>query len=208
MQIFEITQRKRTDEGALGALGKIAGGIGRSLADKFVRSTLPGVSIYDEPAQTLPAPTPAAQTTGSASAAATQDTPSWVGTNTNVPAVLRKQKAQQQAGTAPQPAATASVATTTPAAPVTAPATTTPTSPAAAGVVVSPGHRVVVQAANGGKYYKTQKGWTNELGQAVTNAGSIATLEKLADVRGREERIPTMTPPAKSGKPVKTRKRR
>ncbi len=264
MQIFEITQRKRTNEGVLSTAGAFAKGVGKSLVDKFVRSTLPGVSAFDEPdndtstqtpaapakvptpaapvaeptapaATTEPTPakgdvmptsqkfptfgtgtnaTPTSVTTkvnynipavqrkqaAAAPAQPTATTPSWVGTNTNVPAVLRKQKAQAQAQPQDQTPAQPAAAKSTPAVPK-APAAPT------AGVVASPGHRIVVQAANGGKYYKTEKGWANELGQAVSNAGSIATLEKLADAGGREEKIPTLKPAAPS-KVKRTRKRR
>ena len=51
---------------------------------------------------------------------------------------------------------------------------------------VQPGQRVLVSAPPAGQpngpkanYYKTDKGWENELGQPITNATSIAYLEKL-----------------------------
>lgn len=241
MQIFEITQSKRIDEGVLGALGSFAKGVGKSLANKFVGSTLPGVTAFDEPDKSAaPATTPAAtqaatptttaaqvtapvqtpqptaqstapvQTTTPATTTAAPTQPSWVGTNINVPAVQRKKAAQTTAAPtqATQPTANVSVPAVQrkPAATVPAPAATT--APADTGVVPQAGHRIVVQAANGGKYYKTEKGWSNELGQAVTNSGSIATLEKLADVSGKEERIPAAKPVRPVNRPVAKRKRR
>ena len=72
MQIFEITQRKRTDEGALGALGSFAKGVGKSLANKFVSSTLPGVTAFDDADEPAKAAAPAtAQATAPATAQAT-----------------------------------------------------------------------------------------------------------------------------------------
>jgi hypothetical protein len=66
------------------------------------------------------------------------------------------------------------------------------------------GHRIVVTVPAGGKYYKTDKGWTNEIGQAITKPTSVAALEKRADTSGREERLM----PAKTTPPVRQRKRR
>lgn len=53
------------------------------------------------------------------------------------------------------------------------------------GVQIQPGHRLklVIPGAGGVEttYYKTNKGWTNELGQAITNATSVKNLDAKAD---------------------------
>jgi hypothetical protein len=126
----------------------------------------------------------------------------WQGQNINVPAVQRKQAAQAaQAASAPAPAAQPAPAT--PVAPATPAAQ--PTVPAAPpGIVPRAGHRIVVTVPAGGKYYKTEKGWANEIGQAITKPASVAALEKRADTSGREERLM----PARTTPPVRQRKRR
>ena len=142
---------------------------------------------------------PAAQRKQPAQPTATVPVPgqSWQGQNINIPAVQRKQAAQAATTVTPaaQTAPAATPAPTTPA-PATAPATT--------GVVPRAGHRIMVKVPAGGKYYKTDKGWTNEVGQAITKPASVAALEKRADASGREERIPI----AKSAAPIQSRKRR
>jgi hypothetical protein len=89
--------------------------------------------------------------------------------------------------------------------------TATPAAPAAptaqpvpVGVVPRAGHRIVVTVPTGGKYYKTNRGWTNEIGQAITKPASVAALEKRADASGREERLM----PAKTTPPVRQKRRR
>jgi hypothetical protein len=236
MQIYEITKKPRVDE----VLGTMAAGVGKALANKFISSQLPGVSLYgdDDKDTTRPAGTtasaPAAPVVqkfpafGSASTTASPAAPvptvnynipatqrkqaaqpaapvqqpvqGWQGQNINVPAVQRKQAAQA-AQTASAPAPAAQPAATTP--PAATPATAT-TPPVAAGIVPRAGHRIVVTVPAGGKYYKTDKGWTNEIGQAITKPTSVAALEKRADTSGREERLM----PAKTTPPVRQRKRR
>lgn len=145
--------------------------------------------------------TPAAPAaTPAATAAAKPAAQSWQGTNVNVPAVLRKQAAQQTAAPAAAPATTPAA---TPAAKPAAPAAAAP----ASNIVPKPGSRIVVQHPTGGKYYKTAKGWTNEVGQAVTQPNSIADLERRADAGGREEKIPTMGTAKPMGKQMKSRRR-
>lgn len=142
----------------------------------------------------------AAQTTAQSPAA-----PTWQGTNINVPAVQRKQAAQAAAA-ASVPATPAAQPAATPVVPATG--TVQPTTTPAPSVAPRPGYRIVVQFPAGGKYYKTDKGWTNEIGQAITKPASIATLEKRADTSGREERIAQPQPPRLAGKPMRTRKKR
>ena len=250
MQIYEITHRPVNE-----VLGTMAAGVGKALANKFVSSQLPGVSLYGDDDDTavkpvaktttgsqktttpnfgqqqtgyasvnMNAPTgtalPATQTQPTTTATSTAKppgfnagnvmklpgmekygnnstpaAPTWQGTNINVPAVQRKQAAQA--------AASATAPTTVPATtPATAPSATT-TSPAPS-VSPRPGYRIVVTVPAGGKYYKTDKGWTNEIGQAITKPISVAALEKRADTSGREERLM----PAKTTPPVRQRKRR
>ena len=243
MQIHEITHQPVNE-----VLGAMASGVGKALANKFISSQLPGVSLYsdddddDKTAVKSAAKTPATpaaqqtttqnfgqQQTGYASVnmnaptgAAVPATQPWQGTNINVPAVQRKQAAQAaaQQTTAPtwqgtninvpavqrkqaaQAAASAAAPATAPAAPV---ATTTAPAPS---VTPRPGYRIAVQLPAGGKYYKTDKGWTNEVGQAITKPASIATLEKRADAAGREERITKPQPARLPGKPMRTRRKR
>ena len=263
MQIHEITQRPVNE-----VLGTMAAGVGKALANKFISSQLPGVSLYGDDDDTAAKPatqqttTPAAvktttdpaaqqtttqnfgqQQSGYASvnmnaptgaalpttqiqprtninvptvqrkqapaaqtpAAQTPAAPTWQGTNINVPAVQRKQAAQAAASAA-SAAAPTTVPATTPATAPAAPAATT-TSPAPS-VSPRPGYRIMVQVPAGGKYYKTDKGWTNEVGQVITKPASVAALEKRADSAGREERITTPPPPRLAGKPIRTRKKR
>lgn len=60
--------------------------------------------------------------------------------------------------------------------------TTTPPTPTPAGAL-QPGQRIKVVATQPSgtqsNYYKTDKGWENELGRPITNSTSIAYLEKL-----------------------------
>jgi hypothetical protein len=239
MQIYEITHHAPTNE----VLGTMAAGVGKALANKFISSQLPGISLYgdDDKDTTRPlgtaAPSPAAPVVqkfpafGSASTTASSAAPvptvnynipatqrkqaaqaaapvapvqqpvqGWQGQNINVPAVQRKQAAQA-AQTTSAPAPPAQPAATTPPAATPTPATTPP---AATGIVPRAGHRIVVTVPAGGKYYKTDKGWTNEIGQAITKPTSVAALEKRADTSGREERLM----PAKTTPPVRQRKRR
>lgn len=85
-----------------------------------------------------------------------------------------------------------------PAAPTTSAATTAPTSattapatPPAGTVSVKPGTRVkVTHPRTGGVYYKTVKGWTNEVGNPITDPTSVNQLDQYADSAGRIERIP------------------
>lgn len=241
MQIHEITHHPVNE-----VLGTMAAGVGKALANKFVSSQLPGVSLYGDdddnsvkqrlppvppytPPYKPPAPNFGQQQSGYASAntnaptgaalPATQVQPS---TNTNIPAVQRK---QTTAGTAPaaptwqgtninvpavqrKQAAQAAAAPNIPAAiPAAAPKTPAVAAPAPS-VAPRPGYRIMVQVPAGGKYYKTDKGWTNEVGQAITKPASVAALEKRADSAGREERITKPQPPRLSGKPVRTRRTR
>jgi hypothetical protein len=59
------------------------------------------------------------------------------------------------------------------------------------GVQIQPGHRLkLVIPGTGGvetTYYKTNKGWTNELGQAITNATSVKNLDARADAGAATE---------------------
>jgi hypothetical protein len=241
MQIHEITHHPVNE-----VLGTMAAGVGKALANKFVSSQLPGVSLYGDdddnsvkqrlppvppytPPYKPPAPNFGQQQSGYASVntnaptgaalPATQVQPS---TNTNIPAVQRK---QTTAGTAPaaptwqgtninvpavqrKQAAQAAAAPNIPAAiPAAAPKTPAVAAPAPS-VAPRPGYRIMVQVPAGGKYYKTDKGWTNEVGQAITKPASVAALEKRADSAGREERITKPQPPRLSGKPVRTRRTR
>ena len=251
MQIHEITRRPVNE-----VLGTMAAGVGKALANKFVSSQLPGVSLYGDDNDTVSkttaqqTTTPAAATTTTGPAAqqtipqnfgqqstgyasvnmnaptgatlpATQvqprtninvpavqrkqtpaapgsTAPTWQGTNINIPAVQRKQAAQA-AATAPTPSA--------PVAPAATPAIPAAAAPTPS-VTPRPGYRIMVQVPAGGKYYKTDKGWTNEVGQAITRPASVAALEKRADAAGREERITKPQPPRLSGKPVRTRRTR
>jgi hypothetical protein len=148
----------------------------------------------------------AAQTTAQSPAA-----PTWQGTNINVPAVQRKQAAQaaQAAAPAGTPAPNIPTVAQLDAAFAASQGAKTPASAAPApSVAPRSGYRIVVQLPAGGKYYKTDKGWTNEIGQAITKPASIATLEKRADTSGREERIAQPQPPRLAGKPMRTRKKR
>jgi hypothetical protein len=135
----------------------------------------------------------------------------WQGQNINVPAVQRKQAAQAATTSAGVPApniptvAQLDAAFATSQVPASAaPTSTTTTAPAATGIVPRAGHRIVVTVPAGGKYYKTEKGWANEIGQAITKPASVAALEKRADTSGREERLM----PARTTPPVRQRKRR
>jgi hypothetical protein len=59
------------------------------------------------------------------------------------------------------------------------------------GVQIQPGYRLklIIPGAGGVEttYYKTNKGWTNELGQAVTNATSVKNLDARADAGAATE---------------------
>ena len=219
MQIHEITHQPVNE-----VLGTMAAGVGKALANKFVSSQLPGVSLYGDddddkttkqqlppvppytPPYKPPAPNLGQQQSGYASVNTNAPTgatlpasQSWQGTNINVPAAQRK-----QAASAATPVATAPTAT-----PATAPAAPVATAPATApSVTPRPGYRIMVQVPAGGKYYKTDKGWTNEVGQAITKPASVAALEKRADSAGREERITKPQPPRLPGKPMRTRRTR
>jgi len=58
---------------------------------------------------------------------------------------------------------------------------------------IPPGQRIkVVNPNNNAAYYKTQNGWTNELGQQITNPESIQQLDNMADTGGKQEPV---TPP-------------
>ena len=199
MQIYEITHRPVNE-----VLGTMAAGVGKALVNKFVSSQLPGVNAFDNDktqttgttastpaAPAAPTPTvnyniPATQRKQAAQPAAPVQQPvqGWQGQNINVPAVQRKQAAQAASAPAPaaQPAPATPVAPATPAAQPTVPA-------APPGIVPRAGHRIVVTVPAGGKYYKTEKGWANEIGQAITKPASVAALEKRADTSGREERL-------------------
>lgn len=253
MQIHEITRQPVNE-----VLGTMAAGVGKALANKFVSSQLPGVSLYGDdddnsakqrlppvPPYTPPykppapnfgqqqsgyasvntnAPTGAAlpatqvqpstntnipavqrkQTTASTAPAA----PTWQGTNINVPAVQRKQAAQAAAPAGTVVPNIPTVAQLDAAFAASQGAKTTAAAAPAPSVAPRPGYRIMVQVPAGGKYYKTDKGWTNEVGQAITKPASVAALEKRADSAGREERITKPQPPRLSGKPVRTRRAR
>jgi hypothetical protein len=241
MQIYEITKKPRVNE----VLGTMAAGVGKALANKFISSQLPGVSLYgddDDTAakpgarQTLPLPPPykpptpnvgqqqagyTSANTNASTGAAVPATQSWQGTNINVPAVQRKQAAQAaaQQTTAPtwqgnninvpavQRKQTAQAAAPAATAPSTAPAVPVATTTAPS-VTPRPGYRIMVQVPAGGKYYKTDKGWANEVGQAITRPASVAALEKRADSAGREERITKPQPARLPGKSARTRRTR
>lgn len=256
MQIHEITHRPVNE-----VLGTMAAGVGKALANKFVSSQLPGVSLYgddnDQTADRTSAKTatePAAKTTATqnfgqqqagyssvnlnaptgtampatqtqpianinvpaaqrkqAPAATTPAAPTWQGTNINVPAVQRKQAAQaaQAAAPAGTPAPNIPTVAQLDAAFAASQGAKTPAPAAPApSVIPRPGYRIMVQVPAGGKYYKTDKGWTNEVGQAITRPASVAALEKRADAAGREERITKPQPARLSGKPVRTRRTR
>ena len=224
MQIHEITHQPVNE-----VLGTMAAGVGKALANKFVSSQLPGVSLYGDdddkttkqqlppvPPYTPPYKPPASnlgqQQSGNASAnmnaptgAALPVSQSWQGTNINVPAAQRKQAAQAAASAATPATAPVATAPAAPAAPAAPVATTTAPAPS---VTPRPGYRIMVQVPAGGKYYKTDKGWTNEVGQAITKPASVAALEKRADSAGREERITKPQPPRLPGKPMRTRRTR
>lgn len=90
--------------------------------------------------------------------------PSWVGKDTNIPAVLRKQQAQQK------PVAAA------PAAAPTAQAVVTPIAVPKGSVLT------VIDPRNKGKYYKNEVGqWTDGLNRLISKPASISRLEQLAD---------------------------
>lgn len=70
------------------------------------------------------------------------------------------------------------------------------------GIEVPAGERLVINVPKtGAKYYKTQAGWANELGQKITDANAVQKLEQYADVGGaRMETIPQQQPrPANKG---------
>lgn len=258
MQIHEITQRPVNE-----VLGTMAAGVAKALANKFVSSQLPGISLYGDddddtatkkrpppppppytPPYKPPASTLGQQQSGNASvntnaststalpatqvqpsaninvsaaqrkqapAATTPAAPTWQGTNINVPAVQRKQAAQaaQAAAPAGTPAPNIPTVAQLDAAFAASQGAKTPAPAAPApSVTPRPGYRIMVQVPAGGKYYKTDKGWTNEVGQAITRPASVAALEKRADAAGREERITKPQPPRLPGKPVRTRRTR
>lgn len=67
------------------------------------------------------------------------------------------------------------------------------------GIIVNPGQRLSVPVKTAGAqaptyYYKTTQGWTNEVGEKITNPSSIANLEARADAgMGRIENIPRVS---------------
>lgn len=78
---------------------------------------------------------------------------------------------------------------------------------------IQPGYRIkVVQPESRGIYYKTSQGWTNEIGEPITNPDSIRILNQMADSSSRLEPIPgtpTTTTTAKPvAKPIGKKKRR
>lgn len=83
--------------------------------------------------------------------------------------------------------------------------------PADQGIVVTPGRRIrIVDPKNKGVYFKTARGWVNELGQPL-NPASVSYLEKLADQGlGKEENIPAVAQRAKPmpQKPAKIKRKR
>ena len=58
-------------------------------------------------------------------------------------------------------------------------------SPAKDEIQIAPGHKIQVSIPSAGGadkiYFKTEKGWTNEMGQSVTRPKDVAMLEKWAD---------------------------
>lgn len=62
-------------------------------------------------------------------------------------------------------------------------------------VEVPPGERLVItNPKTGGKYYKTQAGWVNELNQKIESPTALAKLEQIADTGGAKmEVIPVVT---------------
>ena len=66
-------------------------------------------------------------------------------------------------------------------------------------VAVPVGKRLtVVHPTNKGTYYKTNKGWTSEVGQPIQNPQSVANLDQLVDSgAAREEPDPGYIPPTR-----------
>ena len=75
------------------------------------------------------------------------------------------------------------------------------------GAQVRQGYRLVVSSPqNGGKYFKTDNGWTNAHGDAISDSNSVQYLERLVDSGvGKEEIAPPASPPPP--RPVTTRRR-
>lgn len=70
---------------------------------------------------------------------------------------------------------------------------------------VAPGRRIQVSYQVPGQttpsyYYKTSTGWTNELGQAITNPKSVQGLEAAATKSGKEQPDPNYVPPQDTAK--------
>ena len=83
-----------------------------------------------------------------------------------------------------------------------APAAAEPAADVPQTVMPAAGKRIAItHPRTGGKYYKTEKGWFNELNQPVVDAASIERLDNIADISGREEDIPTAPTPGRQVRP-------
>jgi len=127
-----------------------------------------------------------------------------------VPATATSKVADPASATTEPAAAPAAASTPAAAAPAVPAAAAAPT-PAAQdqGIMVAPGRRIrVVDPKTRGVYFKTVKGWFNEINQPVGATG-VAYLERLADQGlGKEEIIPKAPVKPVARGPQRQRKRR